>query len=176
MAQISLSSNTVIRPYRTRTGSPRIATFQGASTAASTAVIRVGQVVSFDLTSTSSHRLIRCSSAAAGILSTSIAGIAAAGFSPALGSGSSASIPIWAADGETEFIFPTKISGTTPALLGSIMGLDYDSTLAIHHLAINSTAADQRVRITEVIDVGDTNGYVAGVFISSACSPAVCQR
>jgi hypothetical protein len=176
MADISLSSNTVIRPYRTRTGSPRIVTFGGASTAASTSVIRVGQVVSFDLTSTSAHRLVRCSTAAAGILSTSIAGVAAGGFTPSAGTGSSADISVWAADGATEFLFPTKIAGTTPELLGTIMGLNYDSSLAINFLATNSTAGDQRVRVTEVVGVGDTNGYVAGVFISSACSPAVCQR
>jgi hypothetical protein len=176
MAEISLSSNTVIRPYRSRAGSPRIVTFGGASTAASTAVIRVGQVVSFDLTSTSAHRLVRCSTAAAGILSTSIAGIAAQGFAPTAGTGSSADVSVWAADGQTEFIFPTKIAGTTPQLVGTIMALDYDSSLAIHFLSVNSTAGDQRVRITEVIGAGDTNGYVVGTFISSACSPAVCQR
>jgi hypothetical protein len=176
LAQISLSSNTTIKPYRSRAGSPAIMTFQGASTAASTSIIRVGQVVSFDLTSTSSHRLVRCSTAAAAILSTSIAGVAAGEFFPSAGTGSSGSISVWVADGKTEFIFPTKIAGTTPALLGSIMDLSYDSSLAINFLATNSTAGDQRVRITEVINAGDTNGYVVGVFISSACSPAVCQR
>jgi len=54
--------------------------------------------------------------------------------------------------------------------------LEYDWWLAIHYLRANSTAGDQRVRITEVLNPGDTNGYVVGVFISSACSPAVCQR
>jgi hypothetical protein len=176
MAQISLSSNTTIRPYRSRAGSPAIMTFQGASTAASTSPIRVGQVVSFDLTSTSSHRIIRCSSGPTAILSTSIAGIAAGEFFPAAGTGSSGTVSVWIADGKTEFLFPTKIAGTTPALLGSLMDLSYDSSLAIHFLASNSTVAEQRVRVTEVIGVGDTNGYVAGVFLSSACSPAVCQR
>jgi hypothetical protein len=56
------------------------------------------------------------------------------------------------------------------------MSLEFDSSLAIHYLRANSTAGDQRVRITEVINPGDTNGYVAGVFLSSACSPAVCFR
>lgn len=176
MAQISLSSNTVISPYRSPHGAPRIVTFGGASTAASTSVIRPGQVVSFDLTATSAHRLVRCSTAAAGILSTSIVGIAAQGFTPTAGTGSSQTVSVWAADGQTEFKFPTKIAGTTPEMVGTIMGLDYDSSLTIHFLSVNSTAADQRVRITEVIDAGDTNGYVAGVFISSACSPAVCAR
>ncbi len=177
MAQISLSSNTVITPYRTRTGSPRIMTFQGASTVASTETIRPGQVVSFLLgTGTSAHRLVRCSSAAAGILSTSIAGIAAAAYGPADGTASTGSIAVWVADGVTEFKFPTKIAGTTPELVGTIMGLNYDSSLAINFLAVNSTAGDQRVRVTEVLNPGDTNGFVAGVFISSACSPAVCQR
>jgi hypothetical protein len=151
-------------------------TFGGASTAASTAVIRVGQVVSFTDESTSAHRLIRCSTGVTAIVSTTICGVAAQEFTPTAGTGSSATLSVWAADGVTEFRFPTKIAGTTPQLLGTIMSLEYDSTLAIHHLRENSTVAQQRVRITEVLDAGDTNGYVVGVFISSACSPAVCQR
>lgn len=176
MAQISLSSNTTIIPWRSPQGSPRIVTFGGASTAASTAVIRPGQVVSFDDTSTSAHRLIRCSTGATAIVSTTICGIAAQGFTPTAGTGSSATLSVWAADGKTEFRFPTKIAGTTPETVGTLMSLEYDSTLAIHYLRANSTAGDQRVRITDVLDAGDTNGYVVGVFISSACSPAVCQR
>jgi hypothetical protein len=177
MAQISLSSNTVITPWRVRSGSPRIATFQGASTAATTATIKVGNVVCFaDATATSAHRLMRCSTGVTAIVSTSIAGIAAADFSPDGASASTGSIPIWAADNVTEFKFPTKIAGTTPELLGTVMSLEFDSSLSIHYLRANSTAAEQRVRITQVIDAGDTNGYVAGVFISSACSPAVCAR
>lgn len=176
MAQISLSSNTVISPYRTRAGSPRIMTLQGASTAASTAVIKVGNVVQFDVTSTSLHRLVRSSTGTTAIVSTTIAGIAAGDFTPSATTGSSASIPVWVADGITEFKFPTKISGTTPELLGTLMSLEFDSTLSIHYLRSNSTAGDQRVRITEVLNAGDTNGYVVGVFLSSACSPAVCAR
>jgi len=117
MADISLSSNTGISPYRSRAGSPRIATFEGASTAASTAVIRVGQVVSFDATSTSAHRLIRCSTGTTAIVSTTIAGIAAQEFTP----GSSGRLSVWAADGQTEFKFPTKIAGTTPESSGTLM-------------------------------------------------------
>lgn len=176
MAQISLSSNTGVSPWRTRTGSPRIMTLQGASTAASTATIKVGNVVQFDVTSTSLHRLVRASTGVTAIVSTTIAGVAAGAFSPDGASASTASISVWVADGNTEFKFPTKIAGTTPELLGTLMSLEFDSSLAIHYLRANSTAADQRVRITQVIDAGDTNGYVAGVFISSACSPAVCQR
>jgi hypothetical protein len=176
MAQISLSSNTGISPYRSRAGSPRIATFQGASTAASTAIIRVGQVVQFDVTSTSAHRLVRSSTGTTAIVSTTIAGVAAGAFSPDGVSASTGSLSIWAADGQTEFKFPTKIAGTTPELLGTLMSLEFDSSLSIHYLRANSTAGDQRVRITEVLNPGDTNGYVVGVFISSACSPAVCQR
>lgn len=175
MADITLSAGSGIRPYRIAAGSPRIMTFLGASTIASTANIRVGQVVQFDVTSTSLHKVIRTSSAAGTpLLSTTICGVAAGAYTST--DGANFPVSVWVASPQTEFIFPTKIAGTTPELLGVGMGLAFDSTLAIHYLVANSTAADWRVYVTEVPNAGDTNGYLVGRFASSACSPIVNPR
>ncbi len=176
MADITLSSRTAIRPYRSRTGSPRIITPPVASTRASTAAITPGVVVQFDLTSTSTHKVIRCSSGAtlAGLLSTTIAGVAAAA-DPNDGS-VDPKIAVWAADQNTEFIFPTKIAGTASTLVGTPLSLAWDSTLSIHFLFPSTGAGSESVWVTDVPVPGDTNGYVVGKFFSTRVSPAVWTR
>jgi len=181
MADISHSSNTGIFAFRTRTGSPRIIT-PDASTAASTALIQAGQVVQFDVTGSATHRIVRASTAAGHPnLSTNYAGIAAAsdvsdGSTTGLGEGKRL-ISVWAADGDVEFVFPTKIAGIASTLVGTALALGYDSTLAFHYLAANSTAGDRRVWVTGLYDApGDTNGRVYGKFASTAISPIVVTR
>ncbi len=174
MADITLSSRTIIRPYRTRTGSPRVQAVPVASTAASTARIVMGQVVQTDATSTSNHKIIRCSTASGHPnLSTQIVGIAAQSDD---GTVTDQPISVWMADGDTEFLFPTKIAGTGSSLVGTALALGYDSTLTIHYLAANSTAGDLRVWVTDVIGAGDTNGYVVGKFFSTAVAPLALTR
>lgn len=175
MADITLSSRTLIEPYRTRTGSPRIVTPPVASTRASTAAITAGVVVQFDLTSTSNHKIIRCSSAVATALqSTTIAGVAAAA-DPADGT-TDPKVSVWAADGGTEFIFPTKIAGTASSLVGTALSLCWDSTLSINYAMASSSAGTEAIWCTEVINAGDTNGYIVGKFFSTRVSPAVWTR
>lgn len=182
MADITLSSRTVIRPYRVRAGQPLTLT-RDASTCVSTARIVVGNVVQFDiLTETASHRLVRTSTAGGHPnLSTNIAGVAAAsdtsdGSTSGLGEGKRP-ISFWAANATTEFLFPTKIAGTASTLVGTPLALGFDSSLGIHYLVgHNSTVGDARVFVTEVINPGDTNGYVVGYFQSTAVSPAVQPR
>jgi hypothetical protein len=176
MADITLSSRTTITPYRSRAGSPRIITPPVASTKASTAAITPGVVVQFDLTSTSGHKVIRCSSGAtlAGLLSTTIAGVAAQA-DPNDGS-VDPKISVWAADQNTEFKFPTKIAGTASSLVGTPLSLAWDSTLSIHFLFPSTGAGSESVWVTEVPNPGDTNGYVVGKFFSTRVSPAVWTR
>lgn len=180
MADYTLSTRTVIRPYRTRAGSPATLT-RDASTCASTALIKVGRVVQFDIVSeTASHRLVRASTAEGVILSTNIAGIAAAtdtsdGSTLGLGEGKRP-IQFWAADAATEFLFPTNIAGVASTLVGTGLALTWDSTRGVHFLAANSSAGNLRVWITEVPNPGDTNGYVVGRFFSTAVSPVVWTR
>lgn len=153
-----------------------------ASTCVSTAAIKVGNVVQFDIVSdTASHRLVRASTAAGHPnLSTNIAGVACAsdtsdGSTTGLGDGLRP-ITFWAADPNTQFIFPTKIAGTASTLRGTALALGFDSSLGIHYLAANSSAGDLRVWVTDVINPGDTNGYVVGRFFSTAVSPRVWTR
>jgi hypothetical protein len=175
VADITLSSRTTIRPYMTRTGSPRIFTPPVASTRASTEAITAGVVVQFDLTSTSHHKVIRCSSAVATALqSTTIVGVAAAA-DPVDGS-VDPKISVWAADGAATFIFPTKIAGTASSLVGRALSLCWDSTLNINYAMASSAGGTEAIWCTDVINPGDTNGYVVGKFFSTRVSPGVWTR
>lgn len=175
LADITLSSRTTIKPYRSRAGSPRVFTPPVASTRASTAAITAGVVVQFDLTSTSNHKIIRCSSGVATALqSTTIAGVAAAA-DPADGS-VDPNISVWAADANTEFVFPTKIAGTASSLVGTVLSLCWDSTLNINYAMASSSAGTEAIYCTDVINAGDTNGFIVGKFQSTRVSPAVWTR
>jgi len=175
LADITLSSRTLIQTYRSRAGSPRITALPVASTRASTAAITSGVVVQFDLTSTSNHKIIRCSSAVATALqSTTIAGIAAQA-DPADGS-VDPKISVWVADANTEFLFPTKIAGTASSLVGTPLSICWDSTLNINYAMASSSAGTEALWCTDVINPGDTNGYVVGRFFSTRVSPAVWSR
>lgn len=184
MADVTHSSRAIVRPYRCATGSPRIQDFQ-ASTCASTARIGVGQVVSFDLTDTAAHRIVRCATAAGAdpILSTSIAGVSAQaddsdGSTTGLSNPLNRRLSVWLADPNTEFVFPTKVV-VASTLVGTCLELTWDSTLSIHHLSANSTAGDRRVWVTGIeptTAIGDTGGFLIGKFTSTAVSPAVTLR
>jgi len=183
MADFTHSSRSAVTAYRAGKGSPRIVNLQ-ESTAASTAVIAFGQVVSFDLTDTAAHRIVRCStgSGAAPILSTSICGVSAEastsdGSTTGLSNAANRRLSVYAADPDTEFRFPTKLV-LTSTLVGTGLELSWDSTLSIHHVSANSTAGDLRVYITGIdpATVGDTGGYLFGRFFSTAVSPAVAAR
>lgn len=164
----------MIRPFRSRAGSPRIFTPPVASTRASTAAITPGVVVQFDLTSTSTHKVIRCSSAVATALqSTTIAGVSA-DTEPT--TGTDPTISVWAADPNTEFIFPSKIAGTASTLVGTLLSLCWDSTLNINYVQASSSAGTEGIWCTEVPNPGDTNGFVVGRFQSTRVSPAVWTR
>jgi hypothetical protein len=184
MADHTHSSRAVVT-VRSGKGQPSIRHFE-ASTRASTAGIAYGQVVSFDLTSSATHRVVRCSTASGAdpILSTSFAGVAA-GPDPSDGStgdsayplGPKRTIPVYIADADTEFVFPTKLV-IASTMIGLGYDLSWDSTLSIHHVGVNSTAGDCRVFVTgfDPAKAGDTGGYVFGRFYSSATSPIVLNR
>lgn len=177
MADVTHSSRSIVRVYRSPYGAPRVTTYD-ESTAASTATIAVGQVVAFDATDGATHRIIRCSSAAGRLMPANIVGISAAGSTSdgsTTGIGSiGRKLTVWAAAPELEFKFPFKgvIAST---LVNTGLALHWDSTLSIHEVAANSTAANLTVRITDVIPgtVGDTGGYLVGRFFSSVVAPSV---
>ena len=176
----STRTNRSIRPYRTALGSYDLGTYD-ASTCASTALIQVGNIVQFDATATATHRVVRASTAAAGVtLSTNMVGIAMSadtsdGSTSGLGEGlRPISIALFTA--RSEFLFPTKIAGVASTLVNTQLALGWDSTNNTHYLNANSTAGDMRFWVTQVINVGDTNGFVAARPHSTAVAPAIWPR
>lgn len=176
MAEITLSSNSIVRPYRSMKGSPVIRHIQGSTFAAGSSIV-IGDVVSSDTAAGSNY--FRAIKMTAHIPSTAIFGVAAGndgqdGSTGAAGLGSPATskIPVWVADADTEFIGYTKDAGSTACqstLVGTLRCIARDSTLGIWYIdTANSTAGDVRVRITEVPSPGDTNGAVVFKFLSTA--------
>jgi len=177
MAEITLSSNSYVRPYRCAKGSPRIHHVPASTFAAGSSIL-VGDVVASDtVVGSAYHRIVKMT---AHIPSTAIWGVAAAncshdGSTGALGLGASegvANVPVWIADRDTEFIGYTKDQGSTACqstLIGTLRCIARDSTLNIWYVdTANSTAGDVRIRITDVPSPGDTNGAVVFRFLSTA--------
>lgn len=175
MGDITLSSNSVIRPYRTSKGSAAIRHVMGSTFAAGSSIV-VGDVVQSDTnaSSTGAYKMIRMVASAP---STAIYGIAAGNVAHdgstgagGVGSGSVNKTPVWIADRDTEFVGFSKIAGTASTSIGTLAGLKRDSTLGIWFVdPAFSTAGESRIRITDVLNPGDTNGAYVFRFVSSAC-------
>lgn len=179
MADFTHSSRSYIKVYRSRYGAPAVRSYDESS-AASTAVIKFGQVVMLDATDGATHRVVRCSTAngADPILATNIVGVSG---TDSASDGSTATIgqetrkvSVYEATPEVEFLFPTKVV-IASTLVNTGLELSWDSTLSIHHVSANSTAGDRIVRITDVIPgtVGDTGGFLVGRFYSSVVAPSI---
>jgi hypothetical protein len=164
MGQNTPSSASGIRPYRSPYGH-----FPGRSyPEAGASTFHAGNVVEpSTVGSTASHRVALMSSLSANILG--VAGEVASGVIDT-------PIPVYEARPEIEFKGWVK-EVIASSLVWDDRSLAYDSTLGIHYLAVNATAGDQRVVITEVgstaggpeqqlAGIGDTQGYVAFKFIA----------
>lgn len=181
--------NTDSNPYHGLTNGgisvPEIRYFQ-ESTAASTAVIKRGDIVSFDtLVSSASHRIVR-SPAGGGngsnlLLTNAIVGVATEG-STSDGSTTSLSdanarlIGVIPARQYTEFVGYLSAGASAPALVGSQKAVRYDSTNHVYMVdSTNSTAALAMVTITGLVrgTEGDTNAPVYFRFLSSNLSAVV---
>lgn len=179
MADVTHSSRSYIKGYRVRVGEMPIKSYQ-ESTAASSAVIGFGQVVQFD-DSTSAHRIRRASTAigVAPFLGGNVVGISVQA-STSDGSTTGLTVPsnrrllVCEARPDVEFLFPTK-GVISDAVINTGMELSWDSTLNIHHVSSNSSAADLTVMITDYLPgtVGDTGGYYVGRFYSSVVARSV---
>lgn len=161
------SSQSRMRPEATPWGSPHIRYFQ-ESTAASTAVIRAGHVVSNNtVVTTGGQRIVRAPSSAGNgshlleVLTASLIGVAVEDSTSDGGTtglvddssiaGNFASprmIGVALADGITTYLgyFKSGGAGTTPRALSSLVGLNrpviLDSTLNLHFIdSTNSTVA-----------------------------------
>lgn len=193
---------TASNPYHGRTrkgaGTPSIVYFQ-ESTAASSAVIKLGDICSQDTTvSTGGFRIKRAYHGGGQetnllAIAQHIVGVAVEG-STSDGSNSglvdlssnnnqivSKKIGVVAADPETEFVgFLASTAATAPVSGSSLIGLTravrYDSTNHVFTIDnVNSTVALHTVTITGIPDntEGDTNGPVYFKFLSSNVSEAV---
>lgn len=163
MGQNTESSGTGIVPYRSPYGHFPARGFPEAANS----TFRAGNIIEPSTAgSTSGHRVTIASS-----LSTKVLGVAA----EAASSNADQTISVYEARPEIEF------KGWVKEVIASTMlwqdrSFAYDSTKGIHYLAVNATAAEQRVIITEIgstadggeaqlAGIGDTNGYVAFRFI-----------
>ena len=184
MADKTNSSRSTPRPYRVRGGSDFSFIRFEESTAVSTATIRYGDVVQFDVNvATAAHRIVKSSTMAnvPNVISTALLGIAvetstsdgsttgllssAVGFA----SPNNKTILVCVANPATEFLFPTKSSVVTSTCIGTRRAIGYDSTLSMFYVDIgNSTAGDATVIITEIPEPGnDANNPVVVKFIST---------
>ncbi len=166
MADHTESSGTGIRPYRTPYGAFYTRGFPEStgSTFASGHLVELESAQSTD-----AHRVTQASS-----LSTAYLGVAA---DPA-SSVQDTMIPVFMADPVNEFIGWFKGTLASSLLTGHSTGyvsIAHDSTRNIDYVAQNSTAANQRVQITQIgisdiaggpYNIGDTNGYVAFRFLN----------
>lgn len=200
MADWTINSGSNPRHYRSRggAGTPVLRYFQ-ESTCASTAVIKLGDIVSNDtVVTTGGFRIVRApfnggTTGGAGfepnlLNTTNVLGIAA---EPSTSDGSTAGltqgnlnqagnrmIGVFIAEPNTEYlgylIGTNNASGSS--LIGALKAVRYDSTNHIYGIdSTNSTAALASVVITDVPleTVGDTNGPVIFKFLSTGVSPAV---
>lgn len=180
MASITHSTRTTPQPYRARGGTFDVRAFQ-ESTCASTATIRYGDVVIFDANvATANHRIVKSTlTTAPNVLSTRFLGVAVEGsvdVGSTIGAGSEgggSKLLVCCGTKDTEYKWPTKLAGGDHAssLIGTRRAIGYDSTLGMYYCdAGNSTAGDAALVVTEVIDPGTTNGFVAAKFLSTAVS------
>ena len=190
MADKSNSSRSTPRPYRVRGGSDfSFARFE-ESTCVSTATIKYGDVVQFDVNvASAAHRIVKSSTMAnvPNVLSSAFLGIAVEtstsdGSTTGLKGGgvgvigpADKSILVCLATPNAEFLFPTKSSVVTSTCLGTRRALAYDSTLSMFYVDIgNSTAGDASVVITDIPEPGtDANNPVVVKFLSTAVARLV---
>lgn len=172
MAQITNSSRTTPRPYRSRKGDYTVLSFE-PSTAISTAAIRYGDVVQFDVNVAGQRNKIVKSSTMANVpnvVSTAFVGIALATSELAGSSAGGEKLQVCLADSFTEFLWPTKQAGADhgSSLVGASKAIGYDSTLGMFYMDMaNSTAGDAALVITECIEPGTSNGQYVAKFLST---------
>lgn len=167
MADVTLSSGMICRPYRTPWGAFTNRSMP-LSTGVSSLAIRVGSIVRLDdRTSTCGHRIMWTGTSGDSL----IVGIAAEGTIAGSGSTSTVDteIPVWEANPMVEFQANTKGGALVSTLVGSARTLAWDSTLNIAYVdAGASTAANNNVIVTEILgNIGDTGGAVAFRFMAT---------
>ena len=175
MADKTLSSLSLMYPYRSRYGTFQFRDFE-ESTCISTATIKYGHVVQFDANvSTANHRVVKSSTMAnaPNVISSLFLGISvenSTGDGSTTGVGPNKKLKVCLATSQTEFWGPTKSSVVTSTVIGLRKALAFDSTLNIFYVDIgNSTAGDATVVVTDVPEPGsDANNPVIFKFLSTS--------
>lgn len=171
------SSRTTPRPYRSRSGDFQVWSFE-ASTCVSSALIRYGDVVQYDVNvSSNNYRIVKSSTMAnvPNVVSTAFLGVAvdadtSDGSTSGLGTSARQKLAVVLANNHTEFLWPTKatVAQHQSTLVNTRRAIGYDSTLSMFYCDVaNSTAGDAALLVTEVIDPGSSNGQVVAKFLST---------
>lgn len=175
------STRSTPRPYRSRHGDYQILSFE-PSTCVSTAKIVYGDVVQFDVnTSSNNFRIVKASTMATipTVLSSVFLGIALDADSSdgsTTTQGSKQKITVAIGTPETDFLFPTKctVAQHQSTLINTRRTLAYDSTLSMFYMDMaNSSAGDASLMIVDVLDPGSSNGQVLAKFISTTVARSV---
>ena len=199
MADWTHSSGTIIRPYRSPLGAPQMRYFQ-ESTCIATAVIKAGDIVSFDtVVTTGTRRIVRTPSSGGdstnlmqvgggrSLIGVALENSTSDGSVTGLSSNGSKlnsnirQIAVAIADGHTEFLGYLSSLGVGPhvadsSLAGLTKAVIHDRTLGRWFIdSTNSTATFAAVVITDVPadNIGDSNGPVVFKFLSTNVSGAV---
>lgn len=166
MAQITLSARSVPTPYRSHGGTFDLRSFTASTVAGSTAKIVYGDVVDFV-----TGRVFKSAPTSNAVISTSILGVAmeADGSTATSSATEGSSVVVCCATKDTEFKFATKIAGAShgSSLIGTRGALSYDSTLSIYIAGTNSTAGENVLLFTDILDAGTTNGFMVAKFVST---------
>jgi hypothetical protein len=174
MTDFTLSSGSILRPYKAPWGAWPTKGFALSSGISSNAII-LGRIVGLDVNTDSNAGQILPSSQTAGVvMSTAIVGVAAE--SPSLGGSSTNTrgtvISVWEANPLVEFRAQTQGANLASSAVGKTKAIVWDSTLGIHKVDLsNSTAVNVRCVVTGLIDAeGDSGGAVSFRFIQTCPS------
>jgi len=165
MADFTLSSGSICRPYRSPWGAYPTRSF-GVSTGTSSNGVLIGRRVTLDYTeagNSSHNQYVKGSTAINHFYLTGVAAETQNASTSAEGTACS----VWECNPLVEFKAAT-INGTLQSSqVGLTKKLMFDSTLNIEVVDLGaSTASDHRVVITQLLDnQGDSGGYVAFRFV-----------
>ena len=168
MAQISISSGSIMRPYRSPWGAFPVQGYP-LSTGVRGSTIQPGYLVTSDTTTDSNADKIQ----AADTLSTAIVGVALEAASGNSTGNVNSTISVAEANPAVEFRAFTKGDAMVSSLIGKTRSYAFDSTLRIYYVDLaNATTADARVVITRMGAaaglqgaLGDTGGECAFRFL-----------
>lgn len=186
MADYVITADSNPQHYGAGANTPLIRYYQ-ESTCVSTAVIKRGDIVSFDtVTSSASFRIRRApfdGGTTPNLLNTTnVVGVAVEastsdGSTTGLANPRVRLIGVAVAEPNAEFVGYLLGNGAADSTqLGKLLAVRYDSTNHIYGVdSTNSTAALASVAITGIPEptIGDTNGAVIFKFLSTGVSPAV---